>query len=60
MNKEKKMLSDFNKARKAGLSVESAVRWAKYAELYSGNPLITVEQKQAPRAAGSVGLTQPG
>lgn len=53
MNKEKKMLNEFNKARKAGLSVGSAVRWAKYVELYNGNPPITVEQaveqKQAAR-----------
>lgn len=38
------MIKDFDAAREAGLSVRSAVRWAKYVRLHNGKPPITVEQ----------------
>lgn len=45
------MINDFNAARKAGLSVGSAVRWAKYVRLHNGAPPITVQQAAEQKAA---------
>lgn len=45
------MLNDFNAARSAGLSVKSAVRWAKYVRLHNGTPPITVQQAAEQKAA---------
>lgn len=45
------MITDFDAARKAGLSALSAARWARYVAMHDGNTPITleqaVEQKQA-------------